>query len=148
SSFDVGEALGDGPMRMMIRRNGLFRLMHQVIAEQVLDHSQGANWRVELPTLCVDFIANLARNSDTHSRLVIDLLRQIFVERQGTDIDDVEDRQRFAPIIEIVDAVDPSFGHRILMTLKDAFPSEAHFWNHLGRHQIYRIKRDFEKAET
>lgn len=148
SSLDISEGLGEGPVRLTIRRNGLFRLMHQVIAEQVLDHCQGANWRLELRTLSVDLISDLARFSDKHSRTVVELLRQMFVERQGTEVDDVEDRQRFSPLIETVDAIDPAFGHRVLLALKDAFPSEAHFWNHLGRHQIYRMKRDFDKAET
>jgi hypothetical protein len=38
--------------------------------------------------------------------------------------------------------------HRVLETLVDAFPEEPHFWNHLGRHQIYVMKTDYDRAEA
>jgi len=46
-----------------------------------------------------------------------------------------------------IDGPDPTLGHRVLLELTERFPAEPHFWNHLGRHQIYRMKRDFDRAE-
>ncbi|MEO8359547.1 MAG: hypothetical protein ABI672_05925 [Vicinamibacteria bacterium] len=147
SLITIDQLIGAGPARLTIRRNGLYRLMHSVIAEQVLEHLDGPRWRLELKTLTIDFINDLARYGGQHSRGVIDLLRQMVIDRQGGEVDDVEDRQRFSPLIEMVDTTDASLGHLILTELTVKFPSEAHFFNHLGRHQIYRVKRDFDKAE-
>ena len=49
---------------------------------------------------------------------------------------------------ELINDIETSAGrHEVLEALTGHFPDEAHFWNHLGRHQIYEMRSDYEKAE-
>jgi cold shock CspA family protein/tetratricopeptide (TPR) repeat protein len=150
SSLSLEEIFGEGPFRLVSNRNGYWRLMHQLLAEEVLNHLQGGtgvNWKTNLAKLSIEFIKDLASSTGRNSQTILDLSRQMFTERYGSATDEVEDKHDFAPIIEDVDAIDKSLGHRILTTLTECFPEEAHFWTHLGRHQIYKLDRDREKAE-
>ncbi len=146
------DLLGERPAGLVVNREGRLRLLHQIVSEEVFDRlvearNRGA-WRQELKKIAVDFIEDLARVVDQDSEVVIDLLRQLFIERSGPGVDDAEDRKEFAPLIQDVDLIDSTLGHQILLALTECFAGEAHFWNHLGRHHIYRMKRDFGRAEA
>ena len=54
----------------------------------------------------------------------------------------VEDRKDFAPLIEQVSSFNKQHAEKILSTLTDFMPNDAHFWNHRGRFHIYRLKDD------
>ena len=48
---------------------------------------------------------------------------------------------------ELIEKMTDAGGHKVLQELTAACPGQAHFWNHLGRHHIYRMKQDFKQAE-
>ena len=149
--FKLAELLGEGPARLVTNRQGRLRLMHQVIAEEVLKHTIGAgadDWKLELHQLATDFIRDVVSCVNPHSLTVLDLFRQIYTERPGKSIDGVENRKNFSPLIEDIDDISgASLGHRVLNTLTEYCPKGGRFWSHLGRHQIYRLRRDPDKAE-
>lgn len=133
---------------LIIQRGGRYRIAHQLVAEELLTRLVGApDLRLQLSNLSHDLIDDLASIGGEASEPLRLLFRQIFTDRVSAIVDGAEDRGRFSPLIEDLDAVDPSVGHQVLRSLVDALPDEPHFWNHLGRHQIYRLRRDFDLAE-
>ncbi|HYW74268.1 MAG TPA: OST-HTH/LOTUS domain-containing protein [Pyrinomonadaceae bacterium] len=148
--LELPELLGEGAARLVTSRNGRIRLMHQVIAEEVLTHLSGGEkdqWKFELHHLCSDLIRDVTNCVNPDSEMVLEMFRQLFTDRYGTGVEGVEDRQDFSPLIEEIDLIDRSLGHRVLTVLTEQCKKGAHFWNHLGRHQIYRMGRDPERAE-
>ncbi|WP_143263956.1 tetratricopeptide repeat protein [Amycolatopsis kentuckyensis] len=142
------DLVGPEAARLITVRAGRVRLLHQLLAEQVLSELLGdGGWEHHLKDLAIDLVEALAMNTDPAAEPVRVLLRQMFVDRQGGMVDGTEDRGGFAPLIERLDDINPSLGHQVLKTLTDHVPEEPHFWNHLGRHQMYRLERDLDKAE-
>lgn len=144
SELSIEEMIGDGPARLTVYRDGL-RLMHQVIAEEVLQqilNCDADSWAPFLKDICVDFIKEAAFALGADSRVIINLFRELFIERQGVLDQEVEDRRDFSYLIETLDAVDKSHATIVFQTLTDCFPQEAHFWNHRGRYHVYRLRLD------
>ncbi|SCF05533.1 P-loop NTPase [Micromonospora chokoriensis] len=148
AELTTADLLGVEAARLVTVRADRLRLLHQLLAEQVLvELVNDQNWEQQLKDLAIDFIIALAENTDPASEPVRVLLRQMFVDRQGSTSEDVEDRGKFAPLIERLDAINQDFGHQVLRSLVEHVPDEPHFWNHLGRHQMYVIDRELDKAE-
>lgn len=148
SSLSMAELLGEGPARLVKSSTGQWRLLHQVLAEEVLSHLMGSDWRLDLMEVAREFIRDLHACIDPNSEQVNEMLRELFIDRQGGG-DDVEDRAVFSPLItEVTQRVGrPEPGKRILAMLRDKYPHNAHFWNHLGRFQVYEMRSDFSEAE-
>ncbi|MEU6931080.1 hypothetical protein AB0A05_18210 [Streptomyces sp. NPDC046374] len=145
AELHLSDVLGPEAARLVAVRNGRVRLQHQLLAEQVLaELLNDDRWKQHLKDLSIDFIQALAGTTDVSSDPVRVLLRQMFVDRQGGTADGVEDRRNFAPLIEQLDL---NSAHQVLKTLTEHVPDEPHFWNHLGRHQMYRLDRELDKAE-
>ncbi|MFJ9005045.1 hypothetical protein [Streptomyces canus] len=144
--LQLADVLGPEAVRLVAVRSGRVRLQHQLIAEQVLVRIlRDKNWIPYLKQRSIDFIEALARTTDVSSEPVRVLLRQMFVERQGGGtVEGVEDRGNFAPLIE---RLSENSAHEVLKSLTQHVPDEPHFWTHLGRHQMYRLDREYDKAE-
>ncbi|MFF7319539.1 hypothetical protein ACFZAB_22610 [Streptomyces albogriseolus] len=143
--LEVADVLGPEAARLVAVRSGRVRLQHQLIAEQVLVRLlNDENWQYYLKDKSIDFIEALAHTTNVSSEPVRVLLRQMFVDRQGSTVEGVEDRGNFAPLIE---GLDENSAHEVLKSLTRHVPDEPHFWNHLGRHQMYRLDREYDKAE-
>ncbi len=131
---------------LVVHRAGRYQIAHPLLAEELLIRLTGAEeWREHLQHVALDFIEDVAAVGDTAGDPIRTLLRQIFIDREPTD--EMEDRVAFAGVIEDLDAIDVSIGHGVLRELTNVLPDESHFWNHLGRHQIHRLKRDYDVAE-
>src|SRR5262249_58019886 len=50
-------------------------------------------------------------------------------------------------LAELIEDITDSQGEVVLCKLTESCPDQAHYWNHLGRHYIYRSNRDYKKAE-
>ncbi|QQM38505.1 hypothetical protein [Streptomyces liliifuscus] len=145
AELDLSDVLGPEASRLVAVRNGRVRLQHQLLAEQVLaELLNDDRWKQHLKELSIDFIQALAITTDVSADPVRVLLRQMFVDRQGGTADGIEDRRKFAPLIEQLDL---NSAHQVLKSLTEHVPDEPHFWNHLGRHQMYRLNRELDKAE-
>jgi tetratricopeptide (TPR) repeat protein len=143
--------LGEGAARLLIEREAGFRIMHQRIAEEVLNWAYSTardGWQRHLQQLAIQFIEMVCREAGNNSEFTLATLREIFIDRIGGDVDDVKDRQKFAPVIELLDnLVGPAHGHQIFLKLTEECPEHAHFWMHRGRHHIYRLRGDATVAE-
>lgn len=147
SALTIEDLLGPAAA-LVVLRGGRYRIAHHLIAEELLVFlTDLQDWRPHLNDLALDFIEDVSAAADTSADPVRLLFQQVFTDRVAGVTEGVEDRGVFAPIIEELDAIDPAVGHQILRALTDAIPDEPHFWNHLGRHQIYRLNRDLDVAE-
>ncbi|WP_215187750.1 phosphotransferase [Streptomyces sp. McG8] len=145
TQLELSDVLGPEATRLVTVRAGRVRLQHQLIAEQALvEILEDDHWDSYLKDQSIDFIEALALRTDTSSEPIRTLLRQMFVDRQGGTVDGVEDRGQFAPLI---DRLDDYSAHAVLRSLTDHIPEDAHYWTHLGRHQIYRLEEEYDKAE-
>ncbi|WP_431885261.1 hypothetical protein [Micromonospora wenchangensis] len=137
--------LGDDLRHLTVSYGGELRLMHPQIAEQVLQELLGGDttWRRNLPQLAVDLIANVVDHLGAENLLARRLMENLFVRRARTG-----DRSRpSANFSDLVEDMPPESAHWVLHQLTEHCPNEPHFWNHLGRHQIYRMRSSFEGAE-
>ncbi|WP_427167241.1 hypothetical protein ACQF4J_30460 [Streptomyces sp. C1-1] len=145
AELDLSDVLGPEAARLVAVRNGRVRLQHQLLAEQVLaELLNDDQWKQHLKDLSIAFVQALAITTDVSADPVRVLLRQMFVDRQGGTADGIEDKRNFAPLIEQLDL---NSAHQVLKSLTEHVPDEPHFWNHLGRHQMYRLNRELDKAE-
>lgn len=162
SPLDILGLLGEGPAHLVNSRFGYVRFMHQILAEDLLGVYYGdGKWRSILSDLSVRFISAIVAVLGADSLWARQLFRQLFVNRIETDLDDVDDiedmddgrsenakpKQYFSPLIEEMDSIFASEGHLVFRTLTDACKDEPHFWNHFGRHYIYKLQYDEEEAE-
>lgn len=152
TSVGLEEILGEGPARLVVVRDGGLRIMHQVLAEHVLQkvlNSPGDSWRADLKDICIDFIRESVRAVGDHSRVLVDLFKELFIDRQGVIDQEIEDRMDFSPLIEEISAIEKTHAKLVFETLTDAFPGEAHFWNHRGRFIVYKMGwHDISEAES
>jgi tetratricopeptide (TPR) repeat protein len=140
------------PLDSLSNHGGYWRLTHQVIAEDVLAKliADGEDtWDLQSSTIASNLLKDLSECVSPNSEALQSLLKELFIDRQEGNFDGFEDRRDFSPLISRLDELDPnhSLAHLLLESLAERFPTNPHFWNHLGRHQIYKINRDLDKAE-
>lgn len=148
--LDLDEAIGQGPARLILRHGRQRKLLHPLIAEEVLRKllggHEGDGWKDGLKDLSTDLINDVVRvmggDSIETNRLFVQLfiLRDLWYETRS------KGRPRFA---ELIGAIPSMAGqHQVLQLLTEACPQEAHYWNHLGRHHFYEMRQDFSQAEA
>jgi hypothetical protein len=152
TKLGLAELLGEGPTRLIVSTAARIRLMHPLVAEEVLGTlrgGDGSRWRLDLADLSMDFLRDVAEAVQTDSDEIRDLFRRLFITRESRIEGNmgVRDVQHFSELIEEIDAVDKVMGQRVLEKLTEVCPTESHFWNHRGRHHVYRMKRDHKQAE-
>jgi hypothetical protein len=140
---DLKAKLGIGPWRLLTHRNRGFRLMHPLLADQVLKrqlgHLGGEARADELRRLTVEFLGDLANAAGGRSIDVEKLMEQMFINttREGGG-------GRFSLLI---DDLTPSGAQMVFNELVKQFPSNPHYLNHRARHRIYRLRESYELAE-
>jgi|GEM_PF-4130003 len=142
SRLPLNVPLGEEPVGLIVEQDGYFRLSHQIIAESVFQHLNGTTWRSDLADVASDFVDAMGGIFPSPSNYLLDLLKEIFIDRTGQTGFENEDRKDFSPLIELVSDFDPTLGSEIFKVLTLHFPQEAHFWTHRGRFQLYRRKLD------
>ena len=132
------------PLRDLLRRGSseAWRTAHDLIAQQVLKRALSPNslddrtWRQNLSTWALRF-AEFCRGDDpVPSRDLIEIASRCFVFRDDRDPlrhDSSEDPtlSGFSQLLQDIPSQEGRL--RILIRLTELFPSEAHFWGHLGR---------------
>lgn len=164
----LAEILPDGPFRLIVSSHNRLRLLHPLIAEQVLIALEPSDrWFESLYSISLDLIGRIHEHDPSLNQETRDLLSALFVNRQsvsskpsrievattdsemagGDAVDEVEeDREHFSPIIMKMIGINRSHGRRVFDELVEKFPNEPHFWNHRGRYYMYQIK-DLTVAE-
>lgn len=147
SEINLPEALGDAGAKLVITRGQFVRLLHPIVAEELLRQELGGhdNWLHGLKDLSLALIQETLRHLGPDSVEGLELFTGLFIKRDFW-APRMRVRRSFSELILKIPF--PAGQHQILMTLTEACPSEPHFWNHLGRHHIYEMKQDFSSAET
>ncbi|QDU89369.1 Phosphotransferase enzyme family protein [Pirellulimonas nuda] len=151
------EAIGDGPWGLLLSQDGRVKILHPVIAEEVLRHfSENEDWRLDLADLSMRLIEDLANRVGSSAEEVIELIAQLFINREDAPsnaTDDLSEQRKFSELIDTIDfagserrASRAMAGQRVLETLVDNFDRQSHFWNHLGRHRTHRLSKNFDVA--
>ena len=144
----IEEAIGTGPNRLLVQQGSYVKLLHPLIAEEVLRQllggSAGDGWKDGLKVIAIDFIHEVNRLLGNKADETLRLFEKLFARRD--DWFAVQGRRHFSEFIEDIPTKEGQ--HEILELLTEICPDEAHFWNHLGRHEIYRMKQDYASAET
>ncbi|MGA2439708.1 MAG: phosphotransferase, partial [Tepidisphaeraceae bacterium] len=144
ATSELESAFGPGPWRLVLNRGSRYRLMHPLIAEQVLRAQLGSDnetWRRDLQSLTLDFINDVAGIGGGDSEEVQLLFERMFILR-----DDAGGRgDQFA---EIVESLTEAGGQLVFDRLTEVCSRNAHFWNHRGRHRIYRLRERYEEAAS
>jgi hypothetical protein len=147
SDVDLVSAVGESIAHLMVQRATLVRLLHPVIATEVLRQTLGMTdeWQHGLRDVSVDLINGIMELLGPDASQARDLLTDLFIRRDFWT-PGVRRRRNFSELIQAI----PSSAnqHQVLQTLAEKCPDEPHFWNHLGRHHIYEMKQDFAAAET
>ena len=128
-----------------------WRPIHHLIAEEILQRVLAGNndqrlWYTGLSTIAIEFIRLCRDGSFGPNEDVIEILYHVFIQRDeqeqlGTEQSEVGS-PKFAHLIE--DVRNPDGQQSVFEELVASFPSEAHFWGHLGR--FYSIQKYWEKA--
>jgi len=146
SDIELRDALGEIIERLIVRRGQVLRLLHPVIAQEVLRQSLGdRDWKYGLRDLCLEFIAETAEFLGSDSEDALHLFFELFIRRDYW-APFARLRRNFSDLI--LDIPTPAGQHQVLLALTNTCPQEPHFWNHLGRHHIYEMKQDFTEAEN
>jgi len=149
-AFDIESSFGTGPAKLILRHGRDFKLSHALVAEEVLRQLLGGStytrdgWRDALAHLCKEFIRDVKRVCGEESDRARELLQQVFISRNVWGYAP-RAKTQFSEIIQAVPG--RADQHLILKELTEQFPNEPHYWNHLGRHHIYSMEGDFQKAE-
>jgi hypothetical protein len=131
--------------------NGMWRLSHSLIAEEVLRQllapprsTMGPeDWKAALPGWCETLIAQAGRVFQ--NRLPDDmklLLDRLFIMR---DAREPVEFQRTGTYTELLQQMTVPGRKRVMHALVQTFPNESHYWGHYGRLLSYD-SRDFQGA--
>ncbi len=143
SRTEVLSLLQHGPSQLVLHLRDRMRIMHPVLAHEILFPGKEEMEQSERASISLDFINDVNSYLDIDSDDVQDLLQSLFITRETTFTTEAKGN-RFADIIE---NVTPEAARSILEKLTETCPTNPHFWNHLGRHFIYHKPEKFEAAE-
>jgi hypothetical protein len=147
ASRDLESAFGDPLSRLTVQRASVVRLLHPVIANELLRQTLGGtdDWRYGLKDVALDLASETVNQLGPDADETLNLLTELFIKRDFWT-PGVKRRRNFS---ELILAMPSAAGqHEVLQRLTELCPNEAHFWNHLGRHHIYEMKQDFAAAQT
>ncbi len=151
STFDPDAEFGDRIARLVVMQNGALRLIHPLLAEEVLNqligNGDGDAWKDSLADTAIEFLGSVSAHAEEGNRDLSDVLSEVFISRETwwAGADGGSRKLQFSELIESIPS--PADQHRVFLALNKAFPKDAHYWNHLGRHHIYKMEGHFEEAE-
>jgi hypothetical protein len=104
------DILPEGPYRLIISLGNKLRLLHPLIAEQVLEALEpggsGDRWIQSLYSLSIDLIGRLHEYSSELNQEIQDLLIALFINRQGAPLTHSEQETFSASTMEVTGAED------------------------------------------
>ena len=145
-TFDLREAFsaeGAAPALDLLigSKERTWRVTHPLVAREIMKQilaprgspNPEAVWLQNLSSWGKDFASFCCRDTRTTSDRFLELVRRVFIYRDNAEILGTEraDRRQFAQLID--DIPSPLGKREVLRHLIDQFPSEAHFYAHLGR---------------
>jgi len=139
---ELSGLLGPDLRHLVVTERGALRLLHPLIAEQVLMGEVDGE-RYSLGKISVDFIRKTTLLLGPENRTTKHLLSELFTRRTNSSTDGKPDH-----FSELIEAMSVEAGAEVFEVLTTQCPNNAHFWNHRGRYDIYKVKADFRRAES
>lgn len=130
---------------------GVWRTVHNLIAIELLEQmlwTSGSDrrlWKQNLSTWATDFAIFCRGDDPLPSEAMIEVARRTFIYRDNSELLGTEKSasQSFSQLMEDIPVLEGALG--VHQKLVELFPSEAHFWAHLGR--FYTVKmRDYKNG--
>ena len=143
-------SLGVGPARLVVHGNARVKFVHPLLAEEALRELLGGSekddWKANVKEVCVQLIRDVVAIVGPYSDEAKELFAQLFIFRDPwTDVAGGVGKRQFSPLIEAISTVDGQ--QQVLSLLTEVCGLEPHYWNHLGRHLIYKTNENYAKAE-
>jgi tetratricopeptide (TPR) repeat protein len=144
--------LGKGAKRAIMFDGQGLAIMHPVLAEELLekylkrndtDNNTNGPMATSLADFCIWVIEELSNEHIKDNAVVQEILIDLFVDREFWP--DSVKAKPFSPLISQIPSKEGQ--KRVLQFLTEAFPANAHFSNHLGRHINLTESGTFEEAE-
>jgi len=139
---ELSQLLGPDLRHLVVAERGSLRLLHPLIAEHVLKGEVDGE-QYSLGKISVDFIRKTTSLLGPDNRTTAHLLNELFIRRTNSSADRKPDH-----FSELIENMSVEAGAEVFEVLTTQCPNNAHFWNHRGRYDIYKVKADFGRAES
>lgn len=143
---EIYEKINSGIQKILIEKEKGFRICHPLIARKLLEllYDDYKAYGEQLYHATSHFIDNKHAIYGEIDREYLDkLFKELFIDRSYID----GEQQKFAQLINELER--PSFKINIFEKLKKLYGDNPHYYNHLGRLEIYdKNNRQFDKAIT
>ncbi|MET3984192.1 hypothetical protein [Streptomyces sp. PvR034] len=143
SDSDLSELLGPDLRHLVVAERGALRLLHPLIAEHVL-RGEADGEQYGLAQISVEFIKKTTEYLGPENSTTARLLNELFIRRTSWS----PNGQKPDNFAELIESMSVEAGARVFEQLTVRCPDNAHFWNHRGRYDIYKVKADFRQAES
>jgi hypothetical protein len=141
SDDQLSELLGPDLRHLVVEENNSLRLLHPLIADEVLSADMGGA-KFSLGQIAVELIKRVANYFGPNSGTTDRLLNELFIRRNWS-----EDRRGQGTFSDLIIAMSTSEAEYVFDVLTASCPDNPHFWNHRGRYHIYQVRGDFARAE-
>jgi hypothetical protein len=145
----LDQVLGVEPARLIVHGHERIKFVHPLLAEEALRTLLGGSskdgWKSSLKDLCVQLIRDVVLIVGPYSDEAKELFTQLFIFRDPWTDNAGAGKRQFSPLIEEIETVDGQ--QQVLTMLTEVCELEPHYWNHLGRHLIYKTNENFARAE-
>ncbi|MGW7459042.1 hypothetical protein [Streptomyces sp. NPDC054797] len=139
---ELSELLGPDLRHLVVTERRALRLVHPLIAEHILNGEIDGE-RYSLGKISVDFIRKTTSLLGPENRTTARLLNELFIRRTSSSANG----QTPDNFTELIESMSVEAGAEVFEVLTTQCPNNAHFWNHRGRYDIYKVKADFARAE-
>ncbi|MBT1186132.1 hypothetical protein HET69_19535, partial [Streptomyces sp. CJ_13] len=140
---ELNELLGPDLRHLVVAERSALRLLHPLIAEHVLKCEVDGE-QYSLGQISVEFIKKTTDYLGPENSTTAHLLNELFIRRISWS----RDGQKPDNFSELIESMPVEAGARVFEELTAQCPNNAHFWNHRGRYDIYKVKADFSQAES
>lgn len=140
--------LSPGPARLVVEWGKMVKLVHPMLAEEILRQYGGGEerWKLSLNDLAIDFAKEVLQAAGGYTDEVAHVFRNLFIDREDWSMDDISTRRElFSPLLERIPS--NAARGRLLEVLTELCPNDPHFWNHRGRHCAYSDTPNYKLAE-
>lgn len=141
---DIYRYFGEGIEKILILKENGFRICHPLIAQKLIEllNSEYSNYSEQLFYSTIHFIKSMNMFYGEMDRDHLDeVFRELLIDRSYID----GEHQKFAMLIQEMQR--HSLQTKVFEKLKELYPDNPHYYNHLGRLQIYpEDNLQFEKA--
>lgn len=157
TTLDLEATFGTGPASLIFQDEENVRVVHPLIAEEFLQQRMGSDevgWDDKLNQLSKLFVTEVVSRTKYDSDECRKLFYDMFIKRDTParfdarrldQFDEIKSREQFSPLVQRI-KVDID-RQDVFLHLTDCCPTEAHYFNHLGRHRVFALNEGYEQAE-